>query len=209
MIVEVFASGPAETNSVLVCTDSSPQAVLFDAPLHCVTHWQSRLKQLGKTVGTLLITHSHWDHIADAAAAKKAWNMPVGIHKEDVGNLEKPGSDGLPLWFPIEGIGADFYVVNGEEKRICDLKVCVMHTPGHTSGCVCYYLPDLKVVISGDTLFQGSIGNLSFATARPKLMEASLKTLLNLPADTVVMPGHGDATTIGKEQGIIKRFFYD
>ncbi len=209
MILEVFTSGPADTNSVLISTETSQQAILFDAPPGCIKHWKTRLKELKKTLGALFVTHSHWDHIGDAAEVKKEWGMPIFIHKEDVQNLEKPGSDGLPLWFSIEGANADFYVVDGEEKNMCNLKIIVLHTPGHTPGGVCYYLPDQMILVSGDTLFEGSIGNLSFATARPKLMKSSLEKVLRLPPETLVIPGHGGTTTIGQEQGIIKRFFYE
>jgi glyoxylase-like metal-dependent hydrolase (beta-lactamase superfamily II) len=70
------------------------------------------------------------------------------------------------------------------------LQLQVIHTPGHSPGGVCFYLADQKTLISGDTLFRGTIGNLSFPTARPKLMWSSLKRLAQLPQDTKVYPGH-------------------
>ena len=206
MTYEIFASGPIETNSILVYAEESPHALLFDAPLGCVEHWQGRLKSLGKTLSTLLITHSHWDHIGDAALAKATWKMPIGIHEEDEGNLKHPGSDGLPRFFSFEGVPPDFYVAEGEKKSYGGYAVEVIHTPGHTPGGVCFYLPQFGIVVSGDTLFQGSIGRLDLSTARPKLMGASLKKVLQLPKETIVLPGHGDPTTIGEEQNIIERF---
>ncbi len=209
MPYEIFASGPVETNSILFYTESSPQALLFDLPLGCVELWETRLKKLGKTLAVILLTHSHWDHLADAADAKRAWKVPIGVHKDDKGNLEKPGSDGIPLWVSLEGVAPDFFFVDGEEKRFGDVLVRVFHTPGHSPGCVCFYLPEHHLLISGDTLFKGTIGNMSLPTARPKAMKDSLKKILALPKETIVIPGHGGITTIGKEQGIIKHFYGD
>jgi len=207
MTYEIYSSGPAETNSILFYIETSPLALLFDAPLGCVRHWEKRLAKLGKSLGALFLTHSHWDHTADVAKAKKVWGMPVGIHKEDLENLEKPGSDGLPMMFSIEPAFADFFVADGEEKTIGGITLKVLHSPGHTPGCVCYYLPQFALLISGDTLFKGTIGNLSFPTARPQFMKDSLKKVLSLPPETLVIPGHGEMTTIGKEQDIIRRFY--
>ncbi len=207
MPYEIFTSGPVETNSILFYIESSSSAILFDSPLGCVRHWEKRLAKLKKSIGTLFLTHSHWDHTADAAMAKAVWNMPIGIHKEDRGNLEVPGSDGLPLMIPIEPAIADFFVEDGEEKVVGEITIRVIHSPGHTPGCVCYYLPQFAVLISGDTLFKGTIGNLSFPTARPQLMRDSLEKILALPFETLVIPGHGETTTIGEEQDIIGRFY--
>ncbi len=206
-IIEIYASGPVETNSIFVCLETSSSGILFDTPPQSVAHWKQRLRDLGKSVGAILFTHSHWDHIADAALAKKEWNPPLFIHQEDRMNLEKPGSDGLPLWFKIEGVDSDRSVKHGDKEVICGIQVEVLHTPGHTPGCVCYYLSELDILISGDTLFQGTIGRLDLPTARQSLMKGSLELLLKLPGKTVVLPGHGDKTTIESEQHIIERYF--
>ncbi len=78
----------------------------------------------------------------------------------------------------------------------------VIHTPGHSPGGVCFYLPSEKILFSGDTLFRGTIGNLSLPTARPDLMWDSLKKLAALPPETKVYPGHGGPTTISAEKWI-------
>jgi hydroxyacylglutathione hydrolase len=207
MTYEIYSSGPVETNSILFYIDASPIAILFDAPLDSVAHWKKRLAQLKKSLGALLLTHSHWDHTADVAEAKRIWGMPIGIHQDDLGNLEKPGSDGLPMMVSIEPAKADFFVKDGEEKIIGGVLIRTLHSPGHTPGGVCYYLPEHALLISGDTLFKGTIGNLGFPTARPKLMKDSLKKILSLPFETLVIPGHGETTTIGEEQDILRRFY--
>lgn len=206
MTYEIFASGPIETNSVLVYSEASSHALLFDAPLGCVLHWEKRLKKLGKKLAFLFFTHSHWDHTGDAHLAKETWGVPIGIHKEDQGNLKKPGSDGLPTPFSIEGVAPDFYVGDREKKRYAEYLIEVYHTPGHTPGGVCFYFPEFAILIAGDTLFCGSIGRLDLPTARAQLMKGSLEKILALPQETVVIPGHGEVTTIGEEQDVIERF---
>lgn len=163
-----------------------------------------RIKKLSLDIQLIILTHSHWDHIAEASLLKKKLEIPLCIHKEDAGNLITPGSDGLPLFFPVEGVAPDRYLADGEILSVGDLKICVIHTPGHTPGGICLYLENEKVLISGDTLFQGTIGNLSFPTARPVLMWDSLKKLAKLPSETRVIPGHGEETTIGAESWIAK-----
>jgi len=162
------------------------------------------LKKEPLTLECVLCTHSHWDHIVDASLFKKKDCLPVYVHSEDAGNLQTPGSDGLPLFFPIEGVAPDGYLEEGGKMDIGDLSLTVIHTPGHSPGAVCFYLGKEKILISGDTLFQGAIGNLSFPTSRPDLMEASLKRLAALPKETKVYPGHGEPTTIAKEERTLK-----
>lgn len=127
------------------------------------------------------------------------YKIPVAVHPEDAPNLEQPGADQLPCYIDIEGVVPDDLLKEGQRIAIGDLTLQVIETPGHSPGCVCFYSPENKVLISGDTLFQGSIGKLTLPTARPELMWDSLRKLAKLPPETVVYPGHGGSTTIGKE----------
>lgn len=202
-IIEIFSIGPFETNAIVLGCPRTKRAAIIDLPAESVPILSKVLDQYQFTLEMLLITHSHWDHIADAANAKKMWNVPLYIHPEDAPNLENPGADQLPLLFPIEGVKADRFLSDGQELRLGDLLIAVIHTPGHTPGGVCFWLRQEKILISGDTLFKGTIGNLSFPTARPNLMWESLRKLASLPPETKVFPGHGEETTIGAEQWII------
>ncbi len=202
MILDIHASGPADTNCYLLGCEETKQAALIDAPAGCLPWVTKHVKKHNLTLQKLLLTHSHWDHLADAKALKDEFSLEIYVHPEDTGNLEKPGSDGLPLFFSIDGVKPDHFLQEGMIISVGDLRLQVLHTPGHTPGCVCFWLPSNKVLFSGDTLFQGTIGNLSFPTARPSLMWPSLKKLAALPPDTRVYPGHGDSTTIGRESWI-------
>lgn len=202
MILDFFPSGPAETNAYLLSCLETKRAVVIDAPFESCEQLLKRAEELSVKIEMLLLTHSHWDHTAEAALLKGQLNIPIYIHKDDAGNLEHPGSDKLPLFFPIEAVKADFFLSDGQELNVGTLCIRVIHTPGHTPGGVCFYLPNEHVLISGDTLFKGTIGNLSFPTARPHLMWDSLKKLAMLPPETKVYPGHGNPTTIGAEKWI-------
>lgn len=200
MLIQTFPSGPLETNAyVIACPRTKDTAIIDPAPnsLHSLSKFIDG-QQLNPVA--LLLTHSHWDHIGDAALVQSTYQLPVFIHAHDAENLKSPGSDGLPCWLPIPGVNPTHLINEGDIIPIGDLNFKVIFTPGHTPGGVCFYCPEEKILISGDTLFKGSIGNLSFSTGRPALMWPSLAKLALLPPDTRVFPGHGDETTIGNEK---------
>lgn len=199
MLIEVFSTGPVETNTILLGCLQTHKAAIVDAPLDSVSLLLDEIRKNSLEVQMILLTHSHWDHTAEVAALKEKLHVPLYVHAEDAGNVEHPGSDGLPLLFPIKGVKPDGFLQDGEEILIGSLQLKVIHTPGHTPGAVCFWLPKEEVLISGDTLFRGTIGNLSFPTARPSLMGESLKKLAKLPPKTRVIPGHGEETTIEAE----------
>jgi glyoxylase-like metal-dependent hydrolase (beta-lactamase superfamily II) len=203
MILEVFASGPADTNSYLLASSETKHGVIIDVPPDSAPLLLERIRELDLHVQAILLTHSHWDHFADAFDVMNQLNIPLYVHREDAGNVEKPGSDRLPLFFFIRGLKPTHFLEEGQILNIGGIKIQVIHTPGHTPGGVCFYLEEEKILFSGDTLFRGTIGNLSFPTARPALMWNSLKRLAALPKETQVYPGHGDPTTIGQEQWIV------
>ncbi len=202
MILEVFPSGPLETNAYLLACEATRHAAIIDAPPESSDLLLNRVKELSLAVDMILLTHSHWDHIAQVADLKEALQVPVYIHRDDAANLENPGADKLPLFFPLKGIKSDGYLSDGQQIVVGKLEITVLHTPGHSPGCVCFYLPAENVLISGDTLFRGGIGNLSLPTARPEAMWKSLKKLAALPPLTKVYPGHSGPTTIGAEKWI-------
>lgn len=204
MILEIFPSGPADTNAYLLGCPTTHRAAVIDVPFESAELLIRRAEELSLCIEVILLTHSHWDHIAEVSLLKEKLNVPVYVHREDAGNLELPGSDRLPLFLPVKGVKPDGYLSDGQVLMVGDLRIVVIHTPGHTPGGVCFYIPVEKILISGDTLFRGTIGNLSFPTSKPALMWDSLKKLAALPADTRVYPGHGDPTSIGAEKWIIK-----
>lgn len=199
MTIAVFPSGPFETNAyVLHCPDTKTACIIDPAP-DSLRAIQTYIEAHGLKPEKLLLTHSHWDHIADAAPIINIYGLKTYIHPLDAPNLEHPGSDGLPCWVSFKGVKPDVLLKEGDSIEAGHITLKVIHTPGHSPGGVCFYDSKNALLLSGDTLFKGTIGNLSFPTAQPDLMWPSLKKLAKLPPETKVFPGHGPATTIGQE----------
>ncbi len=195
MTVTSFASGPISTNAIVI--SSNGEAVIIDPAPGSTERIIEHVKDLN--VRSIILTHTHWDHIADCAALKEKFKVPVYVHPEDAGNLAEPGSDGVPMLAPIRGVKPDEFLEDGQEIKVGGLTLVVMHTPGHAPGHCCLYCEGDKFLVSGDQLFRGSIGNLALPTGEPDRMWGSLELLAKLPPDTVVYPGHGEMTTIGEE----------
>lgn len=198
MIIQAFPSGPFETNAYIVTCPVTKKAAIIDPAPQSFPSLVSYLEKNQLIPDKILLTHSHWDHIADVAPLKKRFSLPIYIKKEDAPNLERPGSDGLPT-IAIEGIKPDHFFEEKEPIQVGEISFEIIHTPGHTPGGVCLYAKKEHILFSGDTLFRGTIGNLSFPTSNPVLMWQSLDKLAKLPPNTDVYPGHGPKTTIGEE----------
>jgi len=200
MYLKVFPSGPIDTNAILVACPKKKVAIIIDPAFGSAPHFLERAKKEGFSFQGIYLTHSHWDHIGDLKMLKEKLHLPVFVHKDDAEYVEHPPKRFCPL--EIEGVVPDHYLKDGEIISVGDLTFKVIHTPGHSLGSVCFYFEKEKVLISGDTLFKGTIGRVDLPTSDPTLMWRSLKKLSELPHDTQVFPGHGDETTIGAEQWI-------
>jgi glyoxylase-like metal-dependent hydrolase (beta-lactamase superfamily II) len=144
----------------------------------------------GRRVLAVLCTHAHDDHVGQAPGLGERFGAPVLLHPEDLGLWTLTHPDLAP-----NGSLADREVI-----RVAGVDVRVLHTPGHSPGSVCFWVPDLETVFTGDTLFAGGPG----ATGRsysdfPTIIASIRDRLLTLPPETVVRTGHGDSTTIGAE----------
>lgn len=143
-----------------------------------------------REVLAVLCTHAHNDHITAAPAVREATGAPIALHPADqvLWELTYPGTE------------PDEQLADGEELVVADVALEVLHTPGHAPGAVCLYAPSLGLVFTGDTLFQGGPGatGRSFSD-KDTILESIRATLLTLPAETVVLTGHGDSTTIAAE----------
>ena len=199
MDLNIFSCDPIATNALLLsCTNTGLGAVVDPAQgsFHLLTQ---AAKKKNITIEKILLTHSHWDHIVDLARFVKELDIPVFVHEEDSENVYRPGSDGLPLLCPCQGIEKCKFLVDRQTIAIGHLSLEILHTPGHSPGSVSFYLAEQKTLISGDTLFKGSMGRVDLPGANPKAMWKSLRKLAKLPADVQVYPGHGEKTTIGAE----------
>lgn len=199
MEIQSFTCGPFQTNAYIIsCKISNKCAIVDPAPdsFHEIVECIEKNKLIPELI---LLTHSHFDHIGDLKKVKDYYKIPVCIHPADRDNVETPGSDGVPFFMSIPKTEIDTLLTDQQVMQLGELSFKVLHTPGHSPGGVCFYFAEKAVLISGDTLFKGSIGNLSLPTANIPDMSASLAILSKLPEKTKVYPGHGTSTTIGNE----------
>jgi len=137
----------------------------------------------GLRIGLILLTHNHFDHIRALPAVVKATSAEVAIHSLDMIDI------------------ADRELEDGEKIPFEKREISVIHTPGHTPGSCSFLLENN--LFSGDTLFAGGWGNTSFPGGNEEKIFGSIRDkLLNLPDETIVYPGHGEATTIGEERSL-------
>ena len=156
------------------------------------------LAKKGLEPAAILLTHAHFDHITGIAALQKAFpELPVYVHSADRKMFGHPFNQ-MPSEYASIGTPANLREADDISLELPELKV--LHTPGPTPGGICYYLSEDKLLLSGDTLFARSIGRTDFPGGSMPEMLASLKKLMELPRDTIVIPGHGMFTTIGDEQ---------
>ncbi len=203
MIILSQTGGVAMTNSFLIADETRKEAVLFDAPDHTTGPLLAEVERRGWTLLGLWLTHGHFDHFADhAVVTRKFPAARILIHALDAPKLLNPdlqtGMFGLP--FSIPPRRADQHVVDNQELFIGGLKVQVLHTPGHSAGHVAYYLPTEKILVGGDLIIGGSVGRTDLPDSCHADLEASIRRVMQLPAETRLLGGHGPVTTLGEER---------
>lgn len=199
MLIKCYPCPPISTNTYLVTCPRTKKAAVIDPGFHSFKALSPLLLQEDLHLSALLLTHSHWDHIAEVAVWQDRYDVLAYLHPLDFPNMREPGSDQLPMSAPIRGSSSIAPLEEGEQITVGEISFTIIYTPGHSIGSICFYDPSSLLLFSGDTLFRGSIGNLSFPTSAPKLMAESLKKLTALPPATRVYPGHGKRTTLGEE----------
>jgi glyoxylase-like metal-dependent hydrolase (beta-lactamase superfamily II) len=197
MDIKTFPLGPLETNCYVASVDGSAVAVDVGGDPAEVTDY---LRAAGLTLQAILLTHLHCDHLYGVAALADTFGVKVLAGAEDAPLLESElgqgGFMGLPRvpLFSWEPVAPGSLSLLGQTCR-------VLATPGHSLGSRSYAFPESGVVFVGDLLFYRSIGRTDFAGGDFDSLIASVKTqIFTLPADTVVYPGHGLATTVADEQ---------
>jgi glyoxylase-like metal-dependent hydrolase (beta-lactamase superfamily II) len=188
-----------QTNTYLLWETDSSNAFLID-PANPSEAFLKRIRQLELKVKMIINTHGHADHIGGNHFFAKALNCPVAIHSLDAEMLTDNSKNfSIYMGFELSLFGPQVILNDGDELFLGTDKVKVIHTPGHTKGSICL-LAD-KYLISGDTLFEQSIGRTDFHGGSHTAIIDSIKNKLFILDDEVlVFPGHGFTTSIGLEK---------
>ena len=198
--IKSMTLGMVATNCYLIINKETKEALLID-PADNVLRISNVIEENVCTLKAILLTHGHFDHIMALNELKKRYNVPVYAHEEEEDVLKQSSLNMSGMIGQIYTTQADIYVKDGEHLKLAGLDIIVLHTPGHTKGGVCYYLPEEKVLMSGDTLFHCSIGRTDFPTGSMSQLVRSVKEqLFVLPDDVQVYPGHDSVTSIGYEK---------
>lgn len=189
------------TNAYLIWDQETKRGVVVD-PGSGVEPLLTVVEKAQLTVEAILLTHAHFDHIGGVEDMREATDAPVYIHEEEANALTDPQINGSILFGmgAIRARQADKLLKGDEEMTFLGRKVKVMHTPGHSPGGVSYFWEAEHLLVSGDVLFQGSIGRTDLPGGDYDTLMESLKQVMVLPPQTRVLPGHGSDTTIEQER---------
>lgn len=201
MKTEKFVLGPVATNCYVGINEKTNECFIVD-PAACPPEFASYIENEGLTVKAVLLTHGHFDHIMGLDSLLAQLRVPVYAHEAERVVLEsgQMNSSASMLGKPYSFTGAE-YVTNRQNIRAAGFEIRVIHTPGHTIGGCCFYIPAEKVLFSGDTLFRGSVGRTDLPTGSMEQLVNSVRDrLFVLPDETKVYPGHMDETSIGYEK---------
>ncbi len=201
MFIKSYELGPLGTNSYLVACEKCKEAIVVD-PVSDGNVLAEAIEENGFKLCSIVNTHDHSDHTAGNLSIKERFNVPIYIHRDDAERLKEPQDAVLNLWFKGDrSPPADIILEDGDEIKVGDFSLKVIHTPGHTPGGICLLSEEDEVLFSGDTLMAGSIGRTDLMGGSYKDIILSIKMrLLTLNEGVTVYPGHGGTTTIGHEK---------
>jgi hydroxyacylglutathione hydrolase len=201
LIHEILPVGLLQCNCSILGDKTSGEAIVVD-PGDDIPRILTLLEKHKLTVKQILVTHAHIDHIAGAARLKQLTGAPILYNPHDLPLVKMMDMQAAWLGMPTPEVQPpDDTLEDGRIIAITGLSGNILHTPGHTQGSVCLHLPTEKLLLAGDTLFAGSVGRTDLPGGDgPMLIRSIHDKLLSLPDETIVVPGHGDNTTIGGER---------
>lgn len=198
MIFEGFSVGPMDSNCYIIGCEETREAAVVDTGAEGGRILR-RLEELQLNCKYIILTHGHMDHIGALGQVQEGTGAQVLIHAGDADMLTSP-SRNLSVFMGgnLKYKAADRLLKDGDTVEVGKVQVKVIHTPGHTPGGISLAAGDK--LITGDTLFAGSVGRSDFPGGNHNQLIESIKTkLLVFPENTGVYPGHGPASTVGEE----------
>lgn len=205
MNITTYELGQLGTNSYLLYPDNTNLAILVDAPIDAAEEIPARLDADGKKLAAILLTHGHWDHLWDAGALQKRTGAKLyagAIGRELVESPEFQQKN-FYAQSDFDAAKIDVPVKDGDTLDIAGLKIKCFEAEGHCPGSIVYYTDDgeHKYLFAGDVLFSGSVGRSDLWGGDFSKLEKAIKTrIYTLPDETIVLPGHGEATTVEIEK---------
>jgi glyoxylase-like metal-dependent hydrolase (beta-lactamase superfamily II) len=190
--------GPIATNVHVLADPRSGEAIAIDTATPSLAWIADELTARAWTLKFIVSTHGHWDHIGDNAAVAAHTGAKIAVHPLDRDRLERPTSSSAPFEIPPSVPAVE--LAEGGVIRFGGVRLEVLHTPGHTEGSVCLLAEDEGLLYSGDTLFEAGWGRVDLPGGDPAAMVESIARLTTFNDRVRVFPGHGNATTIGRER---------
>lgn len=205
MIIEKLIVGPLENNCFIIADENTKEGLIVD-PGDEPDRILDLIHENNFIVKYIVCTHAHFDHVAAVPEIKEETKAKIVLHKDDL-DIYRSTKEQAALWgYEVDPLPEpDIFVSEGDKIEIGDLKFEIFHTPGHSQGSICLY--GKGIVITGDTLFAGSVGRTDLHGGDINKLKKSFKRLMSLPNEIKVLTGHGPESTIKKEK--IDNFFSD
>ena len=198
MKIELRTVGAFQENCYLVIDPATRRCVIVD-PGAEPEQLIAMVRASGATLDAIWLTHAHIDHIGAIAHVKSTWDVPIFLHPEDRPLYDRGAMQAAVYGLPFEQPPApERDLAEGDRLTVGSVTFDVIHVPGHAPGHVAF-VGDGQM-LGGDLLFAGSIGRTDLPLSDPDRMVESLERIATLPDETIVHPGHGPATTIGRER---------
>ena len=201
MILEMLTVGPFQENCYIIGDEASGAGAIVD-PGDEAARIAMAVEQTGLDIGSLIITHAHIDHVGAVVALVDEYACPVLMHAEAEATLGQLPTQAMMMGLRFGKLPTvDRHVGDEEVLEVGGIRLRSLYTPGHAPGHLAFYVEDRDLVLSGDALFAGSVGRVDLPGGSMEVLMRSIEErLLTLPDETMVYPGHGPQTTIGKER---------